>query len=106
MRTKPAFDIAKIVFATVSFALLQTSVARAADVNAPDLSPQAAQSSRAQVAQETERALAAGEIKNGPLVELYTLVEPQPVRLIAQQTLPARKDMDTRVAAAPANPKK
>lgn len=101
MQTKQTFAIA-----TIAVASLSAGAALAADVNAVDVSAKAGQASRTQVAQETERALAAGEIKNGPLAEFYTLVEPQPSRLIAQQTLPVRKDTDTRVAAAPVNTKK
>ncbi len=86
-------------------ALIASSAAFAADTVNIDLSTQATRSREA-VAAETARALAAGEIKNGPLVEMLALIEPAPNRAMAQQTAPARKDADTQVAALPTTSKK
>jgi hypothetical protein len=92
MLTKQVFAIA---------ALFATSAAFAADPISVDISRPAGSLTRAEVAAEAERALAAGEIKNGPLTDLYSLVEPASGRVYAQQVASARKNADTRVASAP-----
>jgi hypothetical protein len=87
-------------------ALFASSAAFAADTISIDVSRPAGTLSRAEVAAEAERALAAGEIKNGPLADFYTLVSPATVLAdrLAKQA-PVRKDSDTRVASAPSTTK-
>ncbi len=96
MLTKQVFVIATLLASGAAFA--------ADTVNIDLASP--ATGTRAAVAAETARALAAGEIKHGPLVEMYALVSPAaaPDQRLAQRA-PARKDGDTRVASAPATAK-
>jgi hypothetical protein len=82
-------------------ALFASSAAFAADTISIDVSRPAGTLSRAEVAAEAERALAAGEIKNGPLADLYSLVEPAaPANQGLAKQNPVRKDNDTRVASA------
>lgn len=97
MRTTHLFAVATLFASAATFA---------ADTGNVDLSKQPAAKSRAEVALDTERALVAGEIQNGPLVDMYALVEPRPAQTLARQTAPSRKDADTRVAAAPTPAKK
>ncbi len=95
MLTKQVFALAALLASSATFAFEPISI----DVRRP-----AGTLTRAEVAAETERALAAGEIKNGPLVDLYALVEP--ARAQTQQTASTRKDADIRVASAPGNTRK
>jgi hypothetical protein len=96
MLTKHLFAIATLFAGSAAFAADPISV----DINRP-----AGTLTRAEVAAEAERALAAGEIKNGPLADLYSLVEPAPARTVAQ-TASVRKEADTRVASAQSNTRK
>jgi hypothetical protein len=98
MRTKHLFALVALFASGASFA---------ADTIAVDLSQGAAARSRADVAAETRRALAAGEIKNGPLAGMYDVVTPgAATQALAQQGGPARKDVDTQVAAVQSTAKK
>ncbi len=97
MLTKQVFALAALIASSATFA---------ADTISVDVSRPAGTLSRAEVAAETERALAAGEIKNGPLVDLYALVEPAQGRAPVQQMAAARKDADTRLASVPSNTRK
>src|SRR4051812_16801508 len=98
MSIKQVFAFAALVASSATFAADTISI----DINRP-----AGSLTRAEVAAEAERALAAGEIRNGPLADLYSLVEPAaPARALAQQKAPARKDADTQVASLPTASKK
>lgn len=96
--------LTKQVFALA--ALFASSAAFAADTISVDISRPAGTLSRAEVAAETERALAAGEIRNGPLADLYSLVEPAQGRALAAQTASSRSNADTRLASAQSNTRK
>jgi hypothetical protein len=100
MRIPSILAVAAIVASGASFA---------ADNAAIDLQQQQAAParSRAEVIAETKEALAAGEIKNGPLANMYDAISPAPEQTAIARRAPARKDGDKiDVATAPANARK
>lgn len=88
--------------------LFAAAAASAADTVPSDLlqQQQSGVRSRAEVAQETRQALAAGEIKHGPLADMYAAVSPAPAAPALAQRSKKEGEAKVDLASAPASVKK